>query len=58
MSNALHSRLASLYSPRELQQLARVSDAMLTDPTVFDTHSREVRNLSPTPEQEKQDGTS
>lgn len=57
MSNALHGRLTQLYDQRELSQLKKVSEAMLTDPTVFDTHSREVRHLqAPNQKEEKQDG--
>lgn len=56
MSNALHARLTDLYDPAELVALRKVSTAMLDDPSIFDTHSREVRNLPASNKQEKEDG--
>lgn len=35
--------LESLYSPQQLQDLARVRDALKANPESLDTHSREVR---------------
>lgn len=36
--------LRSLYSPEQLAQLDKVASAMSADPTIFDTHSREIRD--------------
>lgn len=44
MSGNTSKRLTSLYSEDETVALRKISQAMLADPSIFDTHSREKRH--------------
>ena len=42
----VYEGLRSMYSSEQLEQLEKVRDKMIDDPTILDNHSREKRNAS------------